>query len=908
MTPMSKGLWDAVKPLLEEALELEPDARASWLHDLRSRSTELADEVSALLNQPLGELDQLFSPARGADTLGQSLAGLVVAGYTLDRPIGHGGMGTVWLAHRSDGRFEGLAAVKLLNLALLGEAGEVRFRNEGSVLARLSHPNIARLYDAGVTPGGQPFLVLEYVEGVPIDQWADERRLTPDQRIKLMIDVLTAVGSAHANLIVHRDIKPSNILVTNDGQVKLLDFGIARLLAGGSADITLTDPGYRALTPEFGAPEMVTGKPVSTATDVYSAGVLLFALLSGTHPTMHEGETRAAAIASVIDREPMLLSAAVQAGPPDEDVRRAANRGSTPAALARVYRGDLDRILARAMRKEPTERYSTALGFADDLTRYLRHEPVSAAAESVAYRARKFIRRHRTGVLATLLVLIAVIGGTIFSVRQMFIAQAERERAEGARRRQEASVTFEQLLFRLINPGDPPLTYEQLQEKGRIALEKEYRGDPLSRIQLAITFAQNYLRGSDPARARELVAPAIAVADSIADAEWQARTRCELAQVDVEARQPDSAVALIATARRFLAATRRPDDETLNACDYANGNMLYALNKRDSAVMIFKTIVDRRERSGDTTRSAWLNSLGDLSRAYSGNGQRREAREILFKIIRAGREGEFSDPRDIPVSLYNISIMFDALGEYRDARTFLGKELARSYREDSVGVFTMNMYDYAMFLDILGERDSAAFWFARAIETPAKIDSARVFTSSMMLARYAEAHGEAAPAREHRARVQAFMPIVPRSTPARTAWIVDRISKARARGNGDSVLATIRAEFTEMKYSPEATASRLAGVIGDAAEALIVTGKFAEALPYAEHLERLGTRDSLAVTRSGVVGRAFLLQAQAKLGMKDSTRARELVARAIEPLRFGYGESHALTRDAIALREALSRP
>ena len=900
MTPMSKELWAAVKPLLEEALELDPESRAAWLLELRKRSPDLADEVSALLEQPHAGLDDLFAPAADGDLLGQSLAGLVVAGYTLDRPIGRGGMGTVWLAHRSDGRFEGNAAVKLLNLALLGEAGEVRFRNEGSVLARLSHPNIARLHDAGVTPGGQPFLVLEYVEGVPIDQWADDHRLTPEQRILLMIEVLTAVGSAHANLIVHRDIKPSNILVTNDGKVKLLDFGIARLLAEGSTEVTLTDPGYRALTPEYGAPEMITGKPVSTATDVYSAGVLLFALLSGTHPTMHEGETRAAAIASVIDREPLPLSAAVQAGSPDANLTRAANRSSTPAALSRIYRGDLDHILARAMRKAPTERYTTAQAFADDLNRYLRHEPVSAAAESVGYRARKFIRRHRTGVLATLIVLVALVGGTAFSVRQMFIAREERDRAEGARRRQEASVAFEQLLFRLINPGDPPLTYEQLQEKGRIALEKEYRGEPLSRIQLAITFAQNHLRGDNHAKARELVAPAVAIADSIADPEWQARTRCELAQVHVVARQPDSAVTLLETARRFLAKTRRPDHETLNACGYAEGNTLYALDKRDSAIAVYKEIVDRRQRSGDTSRTAWLNSLGDLSRAYNANGQRREAREILFRILAAARKGELSDPRDNAVSLYNISILFDALGEYRDARTFVGRELARLQR-DSVNVFPMNMYDYAMFLDILGESDSAAHWFTRALDMQERLDSARIFTSRMMLARYAEAHGQSAAAREHRAGVKAYQPIVWRAIPARTAFVTDRISKARASGNGDSVLATVRAEFKEMKYSPEATAPRLAGVIGDAADALIATGRFAEALSYAEHLQRLGTRDSLAVGRSGVVGRAFLLQAQAKLGLRDTTAARSLVARAIEPLKFGYGDTHALTREAVGL-------
>ena len=907
MTPMSKQLWATVKPLLEEALELEPDARTAWLLALRQRSPDLAEELSALLDQPLAELGHLFTSVGGEGLLGQSLAGLVVAGYTLDRPIGRGGMGTVWLAHRSDGRFEGQAAVKLLNLALVGEPGEARFRNEGSVLARLSHPNIARLYDAGVTPGGQPFLVLEYVEGVPIDVWADEHRLTPEQRIRLMIDVLTAVGAAHASLIVHRDIKPSNILVTNNGLVKLLDFGIARLLAERSAELTLTDPGYRALTPEFGAPEMVTGKPISTTTDVYSAGVLLFALLSGTHPTMHEGETRAAAIASVVDREPLLLSQSVRAGPPDEDVRRAANRGSTPAALGRLYRGDLDHILARAMRKAPTERYATALAFADDLQRYLRHEPVSATAESVGYRARKFIRRHRAGVLATLVVLAALIGGTVFSVRQMFIAQQERNRADGARRRQEASVTFEQLLFRLISPGDPPLTYEQLQEKGRIALEKEYRGDPLSRIQLALTFAQNYLRGGNAERARELVAPAVTVADSLADTEWQARTRCELAQVDVVAGQPESAAALVTAARRLLVRTRRPDDATLYACDYAEGNTLFALNKRDTAVAVFRAIVVRRERSGDTAGPAWLDALSDLGRAYNGNGQRREARELLFRIIRAAREGDIPDPRDLSVSLYNVSVVFDALGEYRDARMFLGKELAQSYKEDSIAVFSMSVYDYAMFLDILGEPDSAAYWFVRATETPAKIDSARMFTSHMMLARYAEARGDAAAARAHRAVVKAFMPIVRRAVPARTAWVTDRINRTRATGNGDSVLATIRAEFKAMDYSPKAMAPRLAGVIGDAAEALIATGKFAEALPYAEHLERLGTRDSLTAARSGVVGRALLLQALARLGAGDSAGARSLVARAIEPLSFGYGAAHALTRDAIALRGRLGQ-
>ena len=196
-------------------------------------------------------------------------------------------MGTVWLARRSDGRYEGQAAVKLLNLALLDPVGSERFRREGTLLARLNHPNIARLLDAGVADGGQPYLVLEYVEGSRIDRYCDERRLSPEARLRLFLDVLVAVSHAHANLIVHRDLKPSNILVTRDGTVKLLDFGIAKLLQEEQSDAgvsTLTDAGGRAMTPEYAAQEQIRGEPVTIATDVYTLGVLLYGLLAGRHP------------------------------------------------------------------------------------------------------------------------------------------------------------------------------------------------------------------------------------------------------------------------------------------------------------------------------------------------------------------------------------------------------------------------------------------------------------------------------------------------------------------------------------------------------------------------------------------------------------------------------------------------
>src|SRR5262249_32751757 len=250
-----------------------------------------------------------------------SLAGVTIGAYTLVSPIGHGGTGSVWLAERSDGRFTGHVAVKLLNAALLGRSAEKRFKREGMILARLTHPHIGRLIDAGLSSTGQPYLVLEHIDGCPIDRYCDEKKLGVDDRIRLVLDVQSAVAYAHANLIVHRDLKPSNVLVTTDGTVKLLDFGIAKLLeteSTGPAVTMLTREGDVALTQKYAAPEQVTGGPITTATDVYALGVILFELLSGQHPTGVDARAPAEFVKAITDREPLRLSAAMGVGA-DED-------------------------------------------------------------------------------------------------------------------------------------------------------------------------------------------------------------------------------------------------------------------------------------------------------------------------------------------------------------------------------------------------------------------------------------------------------------------------------------------------------------------------------------------------------------------------------------------------------------
>ncbi|MBZ5560184.1 MAG: serine/threonine protein kinase, partial [Acidobacteriia bacterium] len=354
-------------------MALTPGERDAWLASLRADDPALAADIGALLDEhrvlsAAGFLDEGARVLRGPE----ALDGLSVGAYTLVKPIGQGGMGSVWLASRNDGRFEGQAAVKLLNAELVGHTAGERFKREGTILARLTHPHIARLIDAGVSATGQPYLVLEHIAGRYIDQHCDEHTLGVDARIRLFLDVLSAVAHAHANLIVHRDLKPSNVLVTRDGQVKLLDFGIAKLLEGDVSrhELTLTHDAGAGLTPKYAAPEQVSGGPITTATDVYALGVLLYGLLTGRDPVGAGALSAAEIVKAIVDSEPRRMSSAVMdAGDlaPERLAMHAARRATTPEKLRRRLQGDLDTIVAKALKKDPAERYASVAEFADDL-------------------------------------------------------------------------------------------------------------------------------------------------------------------------------------------------------------------------------------------------------------------------------------------------------------------------------------------------------------------------------------------------------------------------------------------------------------------------------------------------------------------------------------------------------------
>ena len=436
---MDAERWKRVDELLQAALQVPADQQEEFLRQQCGGDGELQQEVSSLLishhdadnflDQPLIESAALKNSALEEQQFVDSLTGRVVSHYRILSHLAHGGMGSVWLAERNDGRFERRVAIKFLNIAVNSPLSLERFKREGAILGQLAHPHIAELIDAGVTAAGEPFLVLEHVQGKHIDEYCDEHLLDVDSRIKLFLDVLSAVGHSHSNLIVHRDIKPANVLVTDEGQVKLLDFGIATLLSDSdeaSAPTRLTVEGDKALTPRFAAPEQIMSGSITTATDVYALGVLLYLLLSGQYSAGAGPHSTTDLVRIIVELEtPKMSLSTASAG--TDTAAAAAKRATTPDGLQRKLRGDLDTIVGKALKKNPAERYVSVAAFADDLRRYLEQEPISARPDTISYRVGKFVRRNRVAVTvaaATLsLVIASLSAGLYVANRQRALAQ-----------------------------------------------------------------------------------------------------------------------------------------------------------------------------------------------------------------------------------------------------------------------------------------------------------------------------------------------------------------------------------------------------------------------------------------------------------------------------------------------------
>ena len=661
MSTLSADRWRALSPYLDQALDLTADERQPWLDTLRRDDPVLAADLQSLLAERDAVHDSGFleGPALVVDP-SASLAGLRVGAYTLLSPIGRGGMGTVWLAERSDGLFSRKAAVKLLNAALMGRGGEERFKQEGSLLARLTHPHIAHLMDAGVTATGQPYLVLELVDGQHIDRDCAGRALDVDARLRLFLDVLDAVAHAHANLIVHRDLKPSNVLVREDGVVKLLDFGIAKLLdhEHDAPAVALTVEGGRALTPEYAAPEQLTGGPITTATDVHALGVLLYVLLGGPNPAAGTSGSAAELIKVIVETD--------------------APRLSDVAPNGKALRGDLDNIVAKALKKRPEERYASVTAFADDLRRYLNREPVSARPDTLIYRTTKFVQR-RSGAVAAAAGVVLLVGALIGVYTARLASERDRARLEA-----DKSAKMSELLTSLLTGADPypsrdrEPTVRNILDAGAERVQNELSGQPELKAEMLTVIGRVYGRLGLYDKAKPLLSEALAIGrrPAAGDTPVFAQTLNDLGVVAREQRDLDGAKALLeeslAMRRRLFGGVHKDVAVTLVEL----GRVYVDRGLGDQAEPLYRESLDiRRAVFGEGHRETAV-SKSSLGLVLLNRGQLADAEPLLRESLDTNRSVLPGDHPNVAAAWNNVGLLLLEKGDFAGAEPMIRQSLA----------------------------------------------------------------------------------------------------------------------------------------------------------------------------------------------------------------------------------------
>ncbi len=718
MSTFNHDRWREISPYLDHALSLSAEERCAWLESFRSERPELADFLQDLLTEHGALAQERFLEGKASNfPSAEFAAGRSIGAYKLISAIGHGGMGSVWLAERYDGRFERRVAVKFLNFALAAKGAE-RFTREGRILGQLADPHIAELIDAGVTSNGEPYLVLEHVNGAPIDEYCDDRGLDVVARVQLFLDVLSAVSRAHASLIVHRDIKPSNVLVRNDGQVKLLDFGVAKLLSddGNSAipsALTVEDGG--AMTPQFAAPEQITRGPITTATDIYALGVLLYVLLTGQHPAGACTRSTADLVKAIVDTEPPSVSDIVAKTSTEFDVRDVAQRrASTPDKLRRVLRGDLDTIVRKVLKKNPQERYSSVTAFADDLRRYLKHEAISARPDTVAYRTGKFIRRNRISVALGALSVAASIAAVAEISVQAHAARTQRDFAFRQLGRAEQLNQLNSFLLTDAAPSNAPITVNHLLGRAELMVNKEnYADHPADHVELLISIGEQYLARGDTQESKRVLQQAYELSKKLAEPSVRAHAACALAVPLDESGQHAQAEALFQEGFREL-----PNNSaaTLDRISCLTDGSEVALGNDSTTEAVSRSLqalqaLDESPVHSDNLR---LTVLSDLAAAYTFSGQSAKALPLYEQTAALLSKLGYDETRTAVGLFESWAFAFVMSGRLFDAEKIFrraldltrGKDLEDAASAELLLKYSNVLYELARFKEaqLYGER------------------------------------------------------------------------------------------------------------------------------------------------------------------------------------------------------------
>jgi serine/threonine-protein kinase len=699
---MDPGTWQTLNRLLDQALEVPARDRERWIAGLPPELEALKPRLRALLAHAAAEgafgtipkLDPGIETESEAD-LGAppDRAGDTVGPYVLMRLLAEGGMGAVWLAERSDGILQRPVALKFPRGVWSRPELVERMAREREILASLNHPHIARLYDAGLASDGQPYLALEYVEGRPIDAHARAAGLDTRERLRLFSQIAQAVAHAHARLVVHRDLKPSNILVTGEGEVRLLDFGIAKLLEEGEARETeLTRLSGRALTLAYASPEQVSGEPIGVASDVYSLGVVLYELLTGSPPYRPARDSRRAAEDAILNAHPAKPSEV-----------------AADAAARRALRGDLDTILLKALKKKPEERYPTVNAFADDVERWLQGRPVVAQPDNFRYRLRKFVWRNKLAVGAAASIFVAVLAGAAIAFWQARVAVAEKERAEEVKE-------FISSIFRDADPytassGEVP-TVVDLLKQAREKIDGSLGARPELRVELLNLVGESLLSLQESDTAEEVVRQAVEVGRSSLGADdprtLQARIlmsqvhrfrgRTEEMRAELDALVP-ALRASAAPSEALVVALKQQANLAIDEGRYPDAEAA----AREASEMALTVLGPRHP---ETTKTAML-----LALSYLYNKKAREAAGAAEQAYHHALEMNRGNEKH-PLVIEVRAVLGRALGEAGDPERAVA-ELERAVRDASevfgesammVGFFSQNL---SLHLLDLGEFEAA---------------------------------------------------------------------------------------------------------------------------------------------------------------------------------------------------------
>ena len=888
--------WPRISECLDRALELGASERDHYLNGLACENPKLAGEVRGFLAAYGEDKFERFLAGTAPFAAERSISGLIgrhVGPYVIEAEIGQGGMGSVWRASRADGHFEARVAVKFIHAAWLSRAGEERFRLEGRLLARLDHANIARLLDAGIFEAREPYLVLELVEGQPIDAFCEQKTLDVTARVKLFIDVLAAVAHAHSQLIVHRDLKPSNVLVTHGGVVKLLDFGVAKLIRENDSDAAPTVASERALTPEYAAPEQLLGKAVTTATDVYALGLLLYVLLAGIHPLRSYARSR-----------PELYRAILT-----DDLPRLSAVATGPATRRRLLEGDLDNILAKALRKDAADRYQSVSAFADDLKRFLTHEPVTARPDTVPYRLAKFVRRHRGGVLVGLLIAGGLLSTSLFALVELSDARRQRDAARIELRRAEAANDFSSLILEEVGENGRLLSRDQLLDRGVKLLDARSGSDPEFVADMLLQLAGRYGDSERNDLAITLSKRSIEIARGTGNASLLAMSLCEGAHQEAQGEAHPDVDPWLNEARGLM---QRLQDVPLRldvTCLRAQAERASTAGQWEDAIAFLKHAHARQVAEGVHTGLDYTSIMNDLGGLYFKQGRYADAYastlEVGAAFDRGGRGGttgrliihentaanliRMGEPRaalveleaarhppsgrlsdqDTPVAMRpKLSMVLRRLGRLQEARDIVNGVADQLLGTDNPRLGTYALVEEASIRFEMDEPEAARDNLQRAIELLSKNPAARLDSLADAHALLANIEVQSGHAEAARRRLENFLNLA--------------------------------------GYQKSRTNRVLRPALLSAANTLQALGDLRAAESYARDALAIAEASARSKDSSADVGEALTVLAQLNLVSRRPLEAKSLLNRAVRCFTNGLGEDAPRTAQArAALRDIL---